>query len=977
MNSSFLDIVARDLYIRYGKQMSELCLIFPNRRARLFFAKSLSRIISEPLWQPAYSTMDDFVKQAVDLQAADNFPLLLTLYESYKSVRQTDEPFDRFYYWGSMMLYDFDTLDKYRVNAQALFTNLQHQKALEGDFSFLDEDQLAAIRRFWESFQPEGKSTLQQQFIEIWEILLPVYNDFRQRLMQQKIAYEGMIYRLLAEQLESNSIIARRNDEAIFNQATPSLQAKRSNLQLENTRYIFIGFNALNECEKTLFRYLQRQGRAEFYWDYDAYYLNDTQQEAGWFLRENMREFPSSLENADFSNFKDEKNINIIAAPSDAVQTKLVYNILSDMSAAADVTTAVVLADEQLLIPLLHTLPSAAPNINVTMGYPIRNSAFFSLLLLLLKLLRNAKSGSGNSQRFYYADLLAVLHHPYIKIIDNQNIEKELNNIVSFNNIYVSKYKYIENQYLVSLFEKPENFSQLTEKLINLLEEIERKAASYGNDIILSCYLQHGIRRLLILKKAMDESAVEISLPVYISVLQSHLQHETIPFTGEPLIGLQVLGLLETRCLDFENVVLLSANEGILPKSLNAPSFIPYNLRKGFGIPAIEQHEAVYAYYFYRLLQRAKRITLVYNTKTDEARSGEASRYLLQLKLESGHRVQEQSVAFDMGIDTPEEISVAKTPEIVTALADYFNVEKAKLFSPSALNTYIACPLQFYYKYVARIKEPEMVEDDINNQLLGKVLHASMERLYIPLIRKSLSINDLQLLLEDEWRLDEAVNQSIANVFFDADALPDDAMEDGKMLILKNVVKKYVRQVLQIDRHLIPFAVEDLECTIQQPVTFTVEGQERTITAGGIIDRMDRVGDTLRIVDYKTTTAGARKEKSTMPSLEALFDSEEKLQRKEMLQAVFYAVLLKQQQPAQNIKPLLYFLHDAFEENANFSLVDASSGLQIDDVADYVSPFMEALRHTLVKIFDNQTPFTQTKDEKICRYCPYKLLCNR
>ena len=954
MEFRFLDIVAKSLYEQYGEQLSNLCLVFPSRRARLFFSQSLSYIIEKPIWQPSYSTMDELVKHSVSIPLSDKFPLLIALYESYQTIRKTEEPFDHFYFWGDIMLNDFDIIDKYRINAAALFTNLRHQKAFEGDFSFLGEDQLATIRNFWDNFHSD-ETTLQRRFMEIWDVLFPIYQDFRNRLLNKNMAYEGMLYRLLTEQLESGEALGTN---------------------IETGRYAFVGFNALNECEKTVFRYLQKQGRADFFWDYDDYYLNNAQQEAGLFLRENIREFPSRLSFTNYSSsFKEPKNITVIAAPSDTTQAKLVPDIVENTNAATDATTAVILADEQLLMPLLHALPAVTQNINISMGYPLKNSAIFSLIELVLKMQCNAKLDKNKGYRFYFNDLLAVLHHPYINLLDNNNINLEINKIVSYNNIYVTNLQFVENKSLRSLFEQVQNLGELSNKLMNLLDEIDKTATFTESEPMTQGYIHHCIRRLSIVKKAMDESRIEISLPVYANVLRNHLRSEKIPFSGEPLVGLQVLGLLEIRCLDFDNVIVLSANEGILPPSLDTPSFIPYNLRKGFGLPAIEQHEAIFAYQFYRVLQRAKHITLVYNTKTEDLKNGEASRYILQLKLESGHSLIEKNVSFNLGITEPEEIKVTKTPEIMEVLQVYFNPDNRKIFSPSALNTYISCPLRFYYRYVAQIKEPDIVEDELNNQLLGRILHASMENLYRPYTGKQLTANNLADMLASESILDATIDKSIANIRFNTDTMPPDALEDGRMIILKNVTKKYVRQILRIDKRVTPFIVEGLETRVAKPFTFATDGQPHTIQIGGIIDRMDRVGSSIRIVDYKTAAADAYKNK--MPSISALFDSDEKKQRKELLQAMFYAVLLKQMQPTLKIQPLLYFLHDSFNEHVDFALIDTSTGAIIDDVEDYISPFMDSLQDTLCKIFDRHTPFVQTKDDKNCQYCPYKLLCNK
>ncbi len=718
--ASFLDLVAADLYARYGNELSHCCLVFPNRRSRLFFAQSLSKLITRPLWQPNYRSIEEVIEVLSGQRTSDTFTLLLELYEVYTRILQSDETFDRFYFWGDVMLHDFDLIDKYLINAEALFKNLKAQKELEGDLSFLSEEQIAYIRQFWSSFSPQ-ESELQRRFITVWEALWPIYSQYRQQLSEKGMAYEGMLYR-----------------EA----ATAPLPEK-----LHCEHFVFIGFNALNECEKALFRQLKQLGKADFYWDYDVYYLNNDRQEAGLFLRRNIAEFPSPLPAEGFANFQQAKEIHIIAAPSEA---KLTPQLVRGMAAPADRRTAVVLADEQLLIPTLHALPAVANDINVTMGYPLKQTPVYALIELLLRLHQKAKTTQQHT-RFYYHDVLPLLQHPYIKAISGNASQRYADDMVKNNKVYVSPEDFAENPALAAIFTPAGNHTELYQRLSTLLDNIANAPPDSENEKMVHAYVLHCSRQLNKLKKAIDESNVSLSLQVFSNMLYKLFAHESIPFTGEPLSGLQVLGILETRNLDFENVILLSANEGVLPQSFNVPSFIPYNLRRGFGLPAIEQHEAVFAYYFYRLLQRAKKIILVYNTKTDEARTGEASRYLAQLLMESGHTVRESSVSFRINIQETAPITVQKDEAVMRELYKYI-VESGELrvenekhsslithhsspslrggskakpvpseakgtqthhsqlithhssLSPSALNAYIACPMRFYFRYIARLK---------------------------------------------------------------------------------------------------------------------------------------------------------------------------------------------------------------------------------------------------------------------------------
>ena len=928
--TTFLDSVAADLYTRYREKISGLCLVFPNRRSRLFFAQSLSRLIDKPLWQPRYNSIEEVVCRAAGgQQPSEPLALLLELYDVYCTVRQTGEPFDRFYFWGDVMLHDFDLIDKYRIDARLLFRNLKAQKDLEGDLSFLTEEQIAHIRKFWSSFSPE-KSELQDRFFSIWNVLPDIYTQFNQRLQEKEMAYEGMLYR---------------------------------NIDTENLRdeqFVFIGFNALNECEKILFRQLQKQEKAEFYWDYDAYYLHNPQQEAGIFLRQNIREFPSPLFDKDFSPFAGEKEIRVVTAPSDVIQAKLTPQLLNEMGATADHHTAVVLADEALLIPTLHALPAAAGSINVTMGYPLRQTPVYTLLDLYLRLHHKAKQ-NGAKTRFYYRDVLPLLYHPCIKVLAPDEARCHAHDIVEKNKVYVSPGEFNGNALLEAIFTPVEHYSRLVTQLQYLLEALSRTAFSDNSEKLIRTYARHCAKLLNRLKKSADESSITLSLPVFTGLLRKLLCSESVPFTGEPLAGLQVLGLLETRNLDFENVILLSCNEGVLPKHANAPSFIPYNLRRGFGLPATEQHEAVYAYYFYRLLQRAKKITLVYNSKIDETHTGEASRYLLQLDMETKLPLQHFNVSFSMSHETAAPIVVEKDEKVMQELLRYCTTgDNSPYLSPSAINMYLACSLRFYFRHVAHLKPRNEVAEDIDGRLLGDVLHRAMDALYTPFKNKTLHAGDIKALSAQLPLLTKAIDAALAKAYYYAESLPEEAFDDGKMMLLRDVTLKYIRQILHYDAAQAPFAIEDTERKMRERLDIPPRPH-----IGGVIDRLDRKGDTWHIIDYKT---GATKNK--FKSVEGLFSDDPAQHNPAILQVMLYSVLLKQQHPNREITPKLYFMREIYNSDADFRIIDT-------DITPYVAPFTDALNNTLSQLFNTEIPFLQTAHPDVCEYCDYRKICGR
>ncbi|MDR0582578.1 MAG: PD-(D/E)XK nuclease family protein, partial [Prevotellaceae bacterium] len=957
----FLDTVASGLYNRYGEGLSGLCLVFPNRRAHLFFAQSLSRILKKPLWQPAYKSIEELLKETSSWRVADNFTLLIELYAIYCAECRTGEPFDRFYYWGETMLYDFDQIDKSMVNAAALFTNLRERKAMDGDFSFLTPEQVAHIQKFWSHFSEKSENGLQKAFIAIWDALPAIYQRFRECLCARNRAYEGMVYRDLAEKILSGNTAG-----------------------LLPGRYVFIGFNALNECEKIVFRYLQKQQQADFYWDYDAYYIHNDRQEAGYFLRDNLKNFPPPEYDPDFSPFAAEKQLAIVATSSNMSQVKVTPQLLKSMQAAPDERTAVVLADETLLPPLLHTLPAVSEQMNITMGYPLRQTGIYSLLELLWQLFAHAKL-LGTQSKYYYKDILAVVAHQYIKALINNDTDEIRNKLISYNNTYVSNLFFTDNQFLSGLLAPLDNYRELSARLLSLLDNLSGNEPLRTAEPLLRGYIQHLTCQINKLSNALAGSRFDISLKLYIKLLREILQNERIPFTGEPLAGIQVMGLLETRVLDFDNLIVLSANEGILPRTGTYISFIPYNLRRGFGLPTPEQQEAVWAYYFYRLLQRARNIKLVYSAKTEDTRVGEASRYLLQLKLESGHPVKEEMLnivpqaakgsgeAIILLPGSPEWTAMQQT------IARYVHAPDTKidmlpddrpLFSPTALNTYLSCPLRFYFHYVARFREPAAVAEKVDAALFGKLLHKVMEIIYTPWIKKEVTARDLETLLTDKNHMPtgEIIKQAIAAEYYQSATLPPDFYENGDLLMAGDILDKYVRQLLLIDQKQAPFIPEGLELQVRRLFPFTAGGQPRRLLFGGVIDRLHRRGNTLYVVDYKTGVID-----NAFESIDELFGEK---QHPAVLQILLYSLFMHQD-AKQPVVPALYFLRNSYNETADFSLYDKGNKRAVADIADYAGTLAGAFAHTLSGLFDEHRPIVQTTDNKQCEYCPYRIVCNK
>ncbi|MDR0714014.1 MAG: PD-(D/E)XK nuclease family protein, partial [Bacteroidales bacterium] len=602
---SFLQSVAHSLYSTYGDEISSLTLVFPSRRAQLFFSDELAALIDKPIWSPNYTSLEEIVSSLSALQKIDDFSLLTLIYRIYKKHTHSVETFDKFYFWGEILLNDFDDIDKYLVDAKLLFRNLKSQKKFEGDFSFLTEEQISYIQQFWDSFDPAGNTGLQNKFIEIWDVLLPVYTEFKSVLKDRNQAYSGMIYRDVVEKMQQDAI--------------PEIADK----------YVFIGFNALGKCELAIFSYLQKLEKAIFFWDYDDYYINDKKQEAGTFLRRNIELYPAPSTFYLSSEFTSDKDVHIIASPSDVLQAKAIPEILKSMNAGFDRKTAIVLTDESILIPVLHSLPDECSDINITLGYPLLQTPVFTLAELLIRLQNSYRE---NNSGFYYKDVLAILRHSYITGVCSGQTKYFIDNIVNNNRIYVNNLLFENNAFLKKIFIPLSSYGELTDYLIDIFTHIATIPAYPDEQVSLRKeYIYYMTKSLNKLKKSIEDINLEIGKPVFLSLIHDIFRGLKIPFMGEPVKGLQIMNIQETRALDFDNLILLSVNEGRLPHETNKPSYIPYNLRKGYGLPCRDDLEAISAYNFYRLIQRAKNVRLLYSSKNDEYRTGEMSRYLYQL----------------------------------------------------------------------------------------------------------------------------------------------------------------------------------------------------------------------------------------------------------------------------------------------------------------------------------------------------------
>lgn len=942
----FLEKLAVELLEKYGNDISALQIVFPSRRAGLYFKKYLSEKINTPVWSPVTCGISEYIRDNSDQLIADDLTLIFELYEVYKEYAE-DVTFDKFYPWGEIILRDFDEIDKNLAEADYLFRILKEHKKVEEDFEFNVAD-VDEFYRFWNSFSEKDITGLQDEFIKTWEILGKVYHKFRTRLVNKNICYEGMAYRKLFEKVKTKSYTTGYK------------------------KIIFAGFNQLNKCEEGIIKGLLEQGIAEVYWDADKYYIDDKLQESGKFLRENFANLGISEPNWIGNSLSESAiNIKMIGSPLEVSQAKVLGSELEKLRQAGSVKTAIILPDDSLLMPVLRSIPGNIDAINITMGYSFKNSLLYSLFELLRDLNLNSR-GEGKSKEFYHKDIIGVLLHPYIRETAPDVINDAVTSINKRNVIYASA------KYLKSFFKEEvdvadkifasaqtanESYSYLSGIIVKLSDLVSK--STHGN-IYETEFLNKASTELNRIKDIIDKYITEIESETFWNILLENSKRMKIPFSGEPLEGIQIMGMLETRSLDFDNVFILSVNEGSLPAEMSSTSFIPYALKRAFKLPVSEDTEADYAYYFYRLLQKAKNVTLIYNTETGVISAGEKSRFIMQVESELAAKntnVTLQSLLLEGDIELPKrkEITIQKSPEVLELL------KNQKQYSATTLSTYINCPLQFYFKKAARLKEEEEVEEYFSAAAFGNIFHQLMDILYredvgrevTPEIMSS-KISFFGSNYDDLWK--KACEELTEYKEFAK-------IKEGKNLLYKSVIKKLISSVLSNDKAETPFKIIELETAAERKVSLNINGEVTEVTLFGRLDRVEIKDGITRIIDYKTGTVDSAKQSAKVNDVDHVNRIFADIKLKENFQQLFYASLYLN---SNNNSKLIVGI---------YPLKKISGGVfwfeEEPISADKRKLFEDNLIVLLKKIFDKETPFAQTTDIEHCKYCPYKSICYR
>ena len=901
---SFLEYVATDLLEKYGTDLSHVALVFPNKRASLFLNAHLARLAKRPVWSPSYITISDFFRNQSTLIVADNIKLVCDLYKSYIRCTGMAETLDHFYSWGQLLLSDFDDIDKNMADADQVFKNLTDIHELD-DVSYLSAEQLKVLKKFFSNFSEDHNSELKKRFLELWNHLNDIYHDYRRTLREQGIAYEGMLYREIAEQEQ---------------------------LQTDYDLYIFVGFNLLHQVEQKLFKRIQQVGKAKFYWDFDISYT-DTDNEAGRFIAQHLIMFPNELDtkcDGVYNNFCRNKQITYISATTENIQARYASAWLREENRYADgKETAIVMCDEHILPTVIHCLPDETDKVNVTTGYPLKDSLISSFIMQWFNYC--IYEGKQNYKR--------LVHHPYASFIDDDIIKANKGKIIP---------------------------SALTLTKI-IAEKLKDSNDAFQQEAVFRMYTL--LNRVSNLISSGDLIADEITIQKLVYQLVDSI---TIPFHGEPIEGIQIMGVLETRNLDFKHVLILSCNEGNMPKGVSDTSFIPYSIRKAFGMTTIDHKVAVFAYYFYRLLQRAEDITIIYNNSTEDGHTGEMSRFMLQMMVESNHDILRKSLQAGQ-----EQVTILPKPVVKDekTMSTLFRIAKKGIY-PTFINRYLRCPLQFYYNNISGIKEPDSDEDDlIDNRMFGNIFHKASQILYSRMASEQyqVTLKDIEYIEKHPHEIERAVDEA-----FHEEMMIDEP-ENGLHLINREVIIYYIKRLLSIDKQLVPFHILGLEKYVQGDLDVPTTGGDVTVRIGGIIDRLDMISDPdsgrerIRVVDYKT---GGKALTSKVNTVEELFERPINAQKHAdyYIQTMLYAHLISSNASHNPQKcpvtPALLFIQHTNEDP---TLVIGKE--KIYDIRMHDKEFISLLTGILEEIFEPSVDFTPTEDRKTCANCPYKQLC--
>jgi CRISPR/Cas system-associated exonuclease Cas4 (RecB family) len=954
----FLDRVAHRLHDAFGRVMEKQVIVLPSRRAGLYLSRYLARLNNRPQWSPVMLTVSELFYSFSRLRPADTDEQIFTLYRVYKKRFTEETSFDDFWAWGEVIINDFNDIDLYLADAEKLYSNISDLKEIDSKFGGLTDEQTEIIRSFWRSFIPgSAASTVRSKFQSIWQKLGPLYSDFRSAMLSEGHAGDGMLCRDVAEKAMADTL------------AVP-----------DGITWHVVGLNALNNCEKALFSYLKGKGQARFYWDDAHFFINDSDHKAAVFMRENNRLFMNELATQPDEIPTMPSGQWVIAdTPSDTAQARLLPQIIEKIGIDTDgdlTDTAVILADEKLLLPVLTSIPPSISELNVTMGHPFRFTSLYSFLKQLMALIKTARM-SEDRISFRSDEVITLLRHQYFILLAGSDGENVVSEIISGNMIRIDSDFLTSRLPLKVLFQVPPDGSSLPQHLVHVMQMIESATfeprEDTGSMSVDREYLRMAINGTGRLANLIQLYNLDLKTDTCIRLLDRVFRKLIVPFSGEPLRGIQIMGVLETRALEFRNIIFLSLNEGIFPGQSFDNTFIPYNIRRAFDLPTINEHESIWSYYFFRLLRKPEQGWFLFNSTAQGLTTGEMSRFLVQMSFNPLFRSDFRSVHISVGRSRILSERLPKTDDHNRALFDLYgsNSEGDKYLSPSAINTWLNCRMRFYYRYVCNMPEEEVLEKDIDQRRFGNILHSTLQKLYVPLMNAKGAAENIAQLSSNR----DLVRRTIISAAMNEMRWNHETLMAGKGVIIIYVLERYVTDLLKYDSGIGDLVLVSLEDSYSFTDTVSAESGNIQIRIGGRADRIDLTGGIVRVVDYKTGSP-----KRDAVRLEDLFNEEKDRRNDALLQAMLYCHLIREKHPGRLIIPTVYWVQQISSEDFTpYVALPGIDGPGADPESwqNVMNVFAERLTMTLNNIFSLSEDYVMTPFERRCTWCPYRMLCRR
>lgn len=919
-SSTFLDKLSATLLLLSEKELSNATIILPNKRAKVFLLESLKNQMMGTAFAPNIISIEEFIQEMACLRTIDSIELLFEFYEVYQGITPKGQcqNFEQFATWATTAIQDFNEIDRYLLDPKKVFTYLEAIEALK-------------------RWQVEASKTtkLIDNHLEFWAKLPEYYASFYEHLVSKGIGYQGLIYREAVNKLES---FAAATTQKIY----------------------FAGFNALNQAEEKIFKYLAKENSAKIYWDIDAVFLNDPHHDAGLFIRRYKKEWKSFV-HQDFewvvNHFSEQKNIQIIGTPKSIGQAKIVGTLIEKIQTTHPnlEKTAVVLGDENLLLPVLFGLPDSVDALNITMGYPSKNNPAQLLVSKLFKLHHNAKQRNDKSYTFYYKEVLAILNHP---LIEPYCQAQEVVHVINSNNftffsreklfqLYAEKYPNSTNTLFELLFARWDEIPLILANLREILLHIKSQLSNDNSEDKMAKAFLYSIYNTIVKLTNYQEKYQQIdSLTALHAIYKQIVELAEVSFEGEPLSGLQIMGVLESRVLDFENVIITSVNEGKFPAGKSQNSFLPYDVKKELGLPTFKEKDAIYCYHFYHLLLRAKNIWLLYNTDHEGIDAGEKSRFITQLEIEK-HQLPNSTIYNAVLPEKAyEPMVIPKTAAIIERL---IAIATDKGFSPSSLTGYIRNPIQFYTQRILRINEAEDVEENIAANTLGIIIHSALEELYTPYLNQFLAVHHIASM---ESKIDAVILKYFKQEYKEGE------ITKGKNLLAFEVAKRNVYNFLQVEKKAITedndavkvlLLEESLSCEIQ------LESFDFPIKIAGKVDRIEERNGVIRIVDYKTGRVAAGSLK-----LNDIFALTPEIANEKIIQLLCYAMMFENHELRKNLDITAGII--SFKNMKNgFLPFGIGSGKDANTVitSEMLEDFKVIIKLLILEIFNPEIPFKE------------------